>query len=189
MTVGFHSQPFERLLGWIEEIARSGAVDESFLVQRGSSRFPMPHCAVVDFLEMDEFDRMMRECRAVVCHAGTGSVIAALDAGKCPIVVPRRRRYQEAYHDLQPGVARELERRGLARFAESKEEVFRHLFAVQEDAHAVLYRPRNGLMLRLVDEFLRDVEKSSDRDRCWRTLRVFEAFATRREKKDGQRDS
>jgi len=50
----------------------------------------------------------------VVQHGGIGSALQALEAGKRPVMVPRRERFGEHVDDHQEQVARELARRGLA---------------------------------------------------------------------------
>jgi UDP-N-acetylglucosamine transferase subunit ALG13 len=49
----------------------------------------------------------------VVAHAGTGSALAALEAGKCAILVPRERAHGEHVDDHQVEMARELAGRSL----------------------------------------------------------------------------
>lgn len=55
----------------------------------------------------------MREADVVVTHAGVGSALAAMRAGRRAIYVPRRRRHGEHVDDHQVEMARELNRRGL----------------------------------------------------------------------------
>jgi UDP-N-acetylglucosamine--N-acetylmuramyl-(pentapeptide) pyrophosphoryl-undecaprenol N-acetylglucosamine transferase len=50
----------------------------------------------------------------VVAHAGTGSALAALEAGKCAVLVPRELHHGEHVDDHQHQIADELARRGLA---------------------------------------------------------------------------
>lgn len=50
----------------------------------------------------------------VVAHAGTGSALTALEAGKLPVLVPRRRVLGENVDDHQAEVAADLAARGLA---------------------------------------------------------------------------
>lgn len=50
----------------------------------------------------------------VVAHAGVGSALCALDAGRTPALLPRLRRFGEHTDDHQVLIAQELERRGLA---------------------------------------------------------------------------
>ncbi len=50
----------------------------------------------------------------VVGHAGTGAALTALEAGRCPVLVPRLARHGEHVDDHQVQVADELHDRGLA---------------------------------------------------------------------------
>jgi UDP-N-acetylglucosamine transferase subunit ALG13 len=62
----------------------------------------------------DELVAALQEADVVVAHAGTGSALAALEAGKCPVLVPRRAHFAEHVDDHQVDTAAELERRSLA---------------------------------------------------------------------------
>jgi UDP-N-acetylglucosamine transferase subunit ALG13 len=62
----------------------------------------------------EELVGLQRSADAVVAHAGTGSALAALGAGRLPVLVPRRKARGEAVDDHQLQIARELDERGLA---------------------------------------------------------------------------
>lgn len=68
-----------------------------------------------------ELSLAMAESDAVITHAGVGSAMSALEAGKRPVFVPRRKRFKEHVDDHQVLLARELDRRGLAFHAEADE--------------------------------------------------------------------
>ena len=61
-----------------------------------------------------ELSEAMHEADVVVAHAGVGSALAALEAGKTPILIPRRAGHGEHVDDHQEQIARLLVRRGLA---------------------------------------------------------------------------
>ncbi len=61
-----------------------------------------------------ELQDAMRHADVVVAHAGTGVALAALEAGKCPVLVPRRASEGEHVDDHQSEIAHELALRGLA---------------------------------------------------------------------------
>lgn len=61
-----------------------------------------------------ELEAAMREADVVVAHAGTGIAITALEAGKCPVLVPRRSSQHEHVDNHQMQVALEVALRGLA---------------------------------------------------------------------------
>lgn len=61
-----------------------------------------------------ELRRAVAAADLVIAHAGVGSALLALDAGRCPVLLPRRRAHGEHTDDHQVLIAEELSRRGLA---------------------------------------------------------------------------
>jgi UDP-N-acetylglucosamine--N-acetylmuramyl-(pentapeptide) pyrophosphoryl-undecaprenol N-acetylglucosamine transferase len=76
-----------------------------------------------------ELEQAMREADLVVSHAGTGSALAALEAGRCPVLVPRSSALGEHVDDHQVQVADDLAARGLALRAAPEELSMRLLMA------------------------------------------------------------
>jgi UDP-N-acetylglucosamine transferase subunit ALG13 len=109
VTVGTHHQRFERLLGALGPLAE---LDE-LVVQHGSAPPPLEADRAVPFLSYSEVVAYMRRARAVVTHAGVGSVLVARRAGQAPVVVPRLRALGEHVDDHQIQFVRALEREGL----------------------------------------------------------------------------
>lgn len=72
-------------------------------------------------LPASELSRAMAESDVVITHAGIGSAISALEAGKRPVFVPRRKQFKEHVDDHQTFIATELDQRKLAFFAEADE--------------------------------------------------------------------
>lgn len=69
----------------------------------------------------------IREADVLVAHAGVGTALAALEVGKCPILVPRRVSHGEHVDDHQIQIARELSGRDLALSVEADELTLAHL--------------------------------------------------------------
>jgi UDP-N-acetylglucosamine--N-acetylmuramyl-(pentapeptide) pyrophosphoryl-undecaprenol N-acetylglucosamine transferase len=65
-------------------------------------------------LSPGQLQKYMRDADVVIAHAGIGSALAALEAGKCPILVPRTARQGEHVDDHQHQIAAALSARGLA---------------------------------------------------------------------------
>jgi UDP-N-acetylglucosamine transferase subunit ALG13 len=65
-------------------------------------------------LPYPELMAAMRRADLVVSHAGVGSALGALEAGRMPILVPRRPEFDEIVDRHQQQAAHELEERGLA---------------------------------------------------------------------------
>ena len=66
-----------------------------------------------------ELSSAMAASDVVITHAGIGSAVSALTAGKRPVLVPRRKRFREHVDDHQTGIAIELDRRQLVFRAEA----------------------------------------------------------------------
>jgi UDP-N-acetylglucosamine transferase subunit ALG13 len=76
---------------------------------------------------IDEMRRAMREADVVVSHAGVGSALAAMQAGRRAVYVPRRRVHGEHVDDHQVAMARELQSRDLVVAREAGELTFADL--------------------------------------------------------------
>ena len=71
----------------------------------------------------------IREADVVVAHAGVGAALITLEAGKCPVLVPRRRARGEHVDDHQTQIATELGNRALSVPSEADELTLGHLLA------------------------------------------------------------
>ncbi len=129
-TAGTNEQPFERLVSYAARLE----TDEPLVVQYGSARVPHGRGRWVEFLAWEEMAALMSEARAVVAHAGTGSILLAQRCGKRPIVVPRRGDLGEAVDDHQDPLARRLAEVGLVLVADDEPAL-----------HAALARPADEL--------------------------------------------
>lgn len=64
-----------------------------------------------ELLPADEFDQLCAEARLIVAHAGMGSIISALAAGKPIVILPRRAHLRETRSDHQFATAERFEGR------------------------------------------------------------------------------
>ena len=103
VTVGNATVPFSRLLDEVERLAGIGLFSgERVVVQSGNyPGFHPENCANIPFIKMEEFMKMVQEAELVICHAGAGTLLHVLNAGKIPVVMPRRVRYGEVIDDHQ----------------------------------------------------------------------------------------
>jgi hypothetical protein len=99
--------PFPRLVDGLDAVVPADA--ERLAWQTGETIPPA------------ELRAAFREADVVVVHSGVGAALEALDAGRRPLLVPRRKAHGEHVDDHQLQIARELERRGLAVVREADE--------------------------------------------------------------------
>ncbi len=105
-TRGFRSM-LERLVAVLppeaETLWQTGSTDVSDLPIRA-----------VSWVDPSELAEALRRADVVVTHAGAGSVLDALAAGRCPVIVPRRRAAGEVVDDHQVEFGEHLTSRRLA---------------------------------------------------------------------------
>jgi len=110
VTVG-GMRAFPRLVREMDRIA--GEIDERVVMQIGSTDHQPVNCDYFRFMSRDEVRKLYAEARLVVCHAGTGSILAALEHDRPLVLVPRLKRHGEVFDDHQLEIAGEMERRGM----------------------------------------------------------------------------
>ena len=109
VTVGMHTQSFDRLLRKMDEIA--GETGEEVVMQIGHTGFRPKNAKWFDFTTEVEIKEFCRKARVVVTHAAV-SILDALDEGTAAVAVPRLRQYNEHMNDHQLDFARVLEKSG-----------------------------------------------------------------------------
>ena len=109
VTVGMHTQSFDRLLKKMDEIC--GRIAEEVTMQVGHTAFRPKNAKWFDFATESEIREFCRQARVVVTQPAM-SVLDALDQGTPVIVVPRQKRYNEVIDDHQVAFAQVLEKEG-----------------------------------------------------------------------------
>lgn len=113
-VVSLGTQPghgFRRLVLQLADLLPS---DAEVLWQVGPTEVPTVRGDVRRFVPARELLDACRGADLVVTHAGVGSTLMALEAGRIPLVVPRLAKHGEHVDDHQLRLAGELETRGLA---------------------------------------------------------------------------
>lgn len=149
--------PFDRLIRAVDCWARDrGRTD--VVAQIGVTRYRPVAMQSFSHLGYDEFRDLQRQCSVMVCHAGMGSIITAMEFGKPIIVMPRDHRLGEHRNGHQFATLRQFGRRPGVYAADTESE----LIALLDRAGELTAQPSagtnaaNGFVDRLaaiVDEF------------------------------------
>lgn len=110
VTVGSSKWGFRRL---IERALELLGPDVNALWQTGETHTADLPIDARPFVPAAELAEQMRESDVVISHAGTGSALTALGAGKIPLLVPRDPSHAEVVDDHQGELGRYLEDQGL----------------------------------------------------------------------------
>jgi UDP-N-acetylglucosamine transferase subunit ALG13 len=91
---------FDRLVSAVDRWAGAAGRTDVF-AQIGPSELSPAHVRASRFVEPDEFARVASEARAIVAHAGMGSILTALQLGRPIVIMPRLARLKEHRNDHQ----------------------------------------------------------------------------------------
>jgi len=115
-----HEAGFDRLVMLADEAA--GMVSAPWVAQIGHSSVVPKNMEWFRFLDKEQYDRYFDASEIIISHGGY-TVVESILKGKTVIAVPRRQRYGEHIDDHQVAFVDWLESRGLARRAETLEEL------------------------------------------------------------------
>jgi len=125
VTVGAQ-MPFDRLVRAVDQWAGENGRDDVF-AQIGQSEYLPTNIQWTNFLEPEEFKRKYETAKVIVAHAGTGSIITALQLGKPVLVMPRRANLRETRNDHQIATSEQFRRFDSVEVAWDEKELFTKL--------------------------------------------------------------
>lgn len=102
---------FPRLINEMDEIAK--IIDEEVIMQIGETTYEPIYAKYFRTGSREDMNRIYKNSRIVVSHAGVGSIISAIELMKPVIVIPRRKEYGEVIDDHQIEITKELEKEGI----------------------------------------------------------------------------
>ncbi len=106
VTVGTHEQPFNRLVEYMDKWAAEH--DEEVIIQTGFSTYEPGSCKWSKLFPYPEMVKNVEKARIVITHGGPSSFIMPLQIGRIPIVVPRKKDFQEHVNDHQVDFCRQV---------------------------------------------------------------------------------
>lgn len=123
VITGTEKFSFHRMIAQIESIAKSAERADEFFLQIGSSSYEPSACHWERFVQFPEMVQRIHDSQVVVTHAGAGSTLLCLQQGKRPIVMPRRKKFDEHVDDHQVLFAQKLAERGLVRIVMEEDDL------------------------------------------------------------------
>ncbi len=111
VTVGTHEQPFDRLLKCIDKMIDDGKIKEEVICQKGFTDYVPKNYEAKKLIPYDEMQKNIEMARIVVTHGGPASFLDPLKYGKIPVVVPRKKEFNEHVNNHQVDFSKEVEKR------------------------------------------------------------------------------
>ena len=96
--------PFDRLVRAMDDWAAANP-DVPVEIQIGRGKYEPRHARFVRLMPVDEYRQRVAQARVFVAHAGMGSIISAIEAGKPLLMLPRLQGQGEHNTDHQLATA------------------------------------------------------------------------------------
>ena len=135
LTVGTEF-PFDRLVRAVDEMRANLVLTEEVFAQIGDGNYRPCNMHWVRTMDRPQYDQKMRECSAIIAHAGVGTILSCMELQKPLLVMPRLQRYKEHINDHQLGTVRNFESLGYMLVAYNTEELFTRV----KELHAFQHR-------------------------------------------------
>ncbi len=121
VTVG-HQMPFDRLITAVDQWAAARDRDDVF-AQIGDASYTPEHIAWARTLCPAEFRDRVEQAVVIVAHAGTGTILTAMELCKPILVMPRRAALMETRNDHQIATAQRFMEMGRVGVAMDEQEL------------------------------------------------------------------
>lgn len=115
--------PFDRLVRAVDQAVGDGALSEPVFAQIGRGGYRPGNMDWAETVDREVFFERVRESRALICHAGIGSIISALKLAKPVLVMPRRAGLREHVNDHQVETAEKFGEMGHVLVAADETEI------------------------------------------------------------------
>jgi UDP-N-acetylglucosamine transferase subunit ALG13 len=135
VTVG-HQMPFDRLVRAVDEWAGRSRRNDVF-AQIGNGSYHPANFDFIAHLDPAEYSKKMSEAGSIIAHAGTGTIIAALELNKPLLVMPRLSTLGETRNDHQIPTTRYFAQRGSVLAAMDEDELIEKIDELE------WFRPRS----------------------------------------------
>jgi len=109
VTVGTHEQSFNRLVEYMDKWAAQNK--EEVIIQTGFSSYEPRHCKWSKLYPYEIMIKNVGKARIVITHGGPSSFIMPLQMSKIPIVIPRKKEFDEHVNDHQVDFCNQVAKR------------------------------------------------------------------------------
>ena len=111
VTVGTHSQGFDRLIKEVDELLIKEKIKDKVFAQIGNTKYIPKKIIFKKFLNEKEYLKNFKKADLIISHAGAGSIINALKLNKKLILVPRLKKFNEHTDNHQIELAKEIRKK------------------------------------------------------------------------------
>jgi UDP-N-acetylglucosamine transferase subunit ALG13 len=160
VTVGAQ-MPFDRLVKTVDHWARDRERDDVF-AQIGMTDYRPSNIQWTPFLNTDEFKQRYETANVIIAHAGTGSILTALQLGKPILIMPRRASLRETRNDHQVATSEQFRRFDSVAVALDEKELVSQLDGIDSMRGLRAIEPyASSELVDAILEFIDDIDMST----------------------------
>lgn len=112
VVLGTQDLAFKRIIKEVETLKIAGIINEKVIVQAGHTEYVSDVLEIFDFVNIDEFNKLVKESNMIVTHGGVGSILQGVINNKRILAVPRLKKYGEHCNNHQIEVCDEFSKQG-----------------------------------------------------------------------------
>ncbi len=132
VTLGSQKFQFNRLLKELDKLVNEGEITEEIFAQIGYSDYKPQNYKYKEFLDREEFCKVMQKADKVITHGGTGAIIGAIKNDKKVIAIPRLQKYGEHVDDHQLQIVEEFNKMKFIKSVIDIEELIEQIDSIEE---------------------------------------------------------
>ena len=141
------------MLKEIDKLVEEGKITEAVFAQVGYSDYKPKNYEYKEFLDREEFKKIINECDKVITHGGTGAIINAVKNGKNVIAIPRLVKFGEHVDDHQIEIVNQFHDMGLILGVSNAEDLEKELRKI-ESLNLNSYESNTLKIIRSIEEFI-----------------------------------
>lgn len=153
VILGTQDKAFSRLIKEIEDLKKDGIIEDKVVVQSGVTKYESDEIKIYDYLDMDEFERYIKEAKFVITHGGVGSILDALKYNKKIIAVPRLEKYGEHENDHQIQIVEKFAKLGYIVDAGNLKRLGNKILNI-DDFKPKKFVSNNTKMLSIIEDYI-----------------------------------
>ena len=81
-------------------------------MQAGSTKFKSDNMTIIDYMPVEQFEEYIEKADIIICHAGVGTILTALEKGKKIVAAARLKEYGEHVNDHQLQILENFSKKG-----------------------------------------------------------------------------